>query len=178
MSNSRVTASPALSAPVTNTRPVPFAASEALPFGLPPTTIEREASEPPRPRKRPWTGQDGAALLLLAESTGSGNKATKQLYTLECIVRLGDPARSDPTCLNISKHRRPDFGPTDSAVHKLEMTALSSCGLLRDEDVPKGQLGRENIISEYEVVSRESVPIFQGGPSLRLHRRRERCRAL
>lgn len=148
LSNSRVTASPALSAPVTNTRPVPFAASEALPFGLPPTTIEREASEPPRPRKRPRTGQDGAALLMLAESTDSGNNATKQLYTLECIVRLGDPARSDPTCLNISKHRRPDFGPTDSAVHKLEMTALSSCGLLRDEDVPKGQLGRENIISE------------------------------
>lgn len=147
---------PGPSPPVTNTRPAPFAASEALPFGLP-----REAPESPRPRKRPWTDQDGAALPRLAESANSGNNTTKQLCTLECIIRLGDSARSDPNCHNFSKHRRPDSGIAENAVHKLDMTALSSCGLLRDEDVPKGQLGQENIISEYEIVSRESVPIFR-----------------
>lgn len=90
-----------------------------------------------------------------------GGDVSKQSCTIKCITHLGEPAGSDPSCPNFSKHRRLDFGAADTAVHKLDMTTLSSWGLLRDEDVPKGQMGREDIVSEYEIVSRECIPIFK-----------------
>lgn len=152
---------PALSTSSTGTRPAPFTASKTLPFALCPPGAREAPTQAARPRKRPRTDQDGAALPQSANSATSSGDLAKQLCTLKCIIRLGDPDGSDPSCPNFSKHRRLGFGVADTAVHKLNMTTLSSCGLLRDEDVPKSQLGREIIISEYEVVSREPIPILK-----------------
>lgn len=149
---------PALSTSSTKTDPAPFSASEALPFALPPPGSREVTPQATRPCKRPWTDQDGAALPQLSDSSESSGDLAKQLCTLECILCLADPAGSDPSCPNFSKHRRRGFG---TAVHKLDMTAMSEWGLVRDEDVPKNQLGRESIISEYEIVSRESIPILR-----------------
>lgn len=149
---------PDLSTSSTKTGPAPFSAGEALPFALPPPGSREVTPEAARPRKRPRTDQDGAALPQLSENAESSGDLAKQLCTLECIICLADPAGSDPSCPNFSKHRRRGFG---TAVHKLDMTALSAWGLVRDEDVPKNQLGRESIISEYEIVSREAIPILR-----------------
>lgn len=111
-----------------------------------------------RPRKRPRTDQDGAILPQLSDNPESNGDLAKPLCTLECILCLGDPAGSDPSCPNFSKHRRLGFG---TAVHKLDIAAMREWGLVRDEDVAKDQLGRESIISEYEIVSRESIPILR-----------------
>lgn len=137
--------------------PAPFTASEALPFAPPQAGTEEAA----RPWKRPRTGEDVAGLPRLPESMESNDDSTKQLCTLECILRLGEPTKSDPSCPNFSKHRRMGFGKAGAAVHKIDMDTLSSWGLLRDEDVPKGQLCREAIISEYEVISRDSSPVLK-----------------
>lgn len=147
---------PALSTSSIKRVPAPFSASEVLPFALRPPGA-REAP----PRKRPRTDQDGAVLPQLSDKAEPSGNLGKQFCTLKCIMRLGDTAGSDPSCPNFSKHRRLGFGAADTAVNKLDMATLSSWGLLRDEDVPKGQLGRERIISEYEIVSRVSIPIFK-----------------
>lgn len=150
---------PALSSSSTKPGSVPFAASEALPFALPPPGPEQTSLQAARPRKRPRSSQDGPASPQPADSAQSNGDLSKQLCTLKCILLLGDPVGSDPSCPNFSKHRRPIFG---TAVHKLDMATLSSWGLLRDEEVPKSQLYRESIVSEYEIVSSsKSIPMLK-----------------
>lgn len=149
---------PALPTSSTKTGPAQFSVSEALPFALPPSDSRETTPQAARPRKRPRTDQDGAALSQLSDNPESSGDLTNRLCTLECILCLADPAGSDPSCPNFSKHRRRGFG---TAVHKLDMTVMSEWGLVRDEDVPKGQLDRESIVSEYEIVSRECIPILR-----------------
>lgn len=145
----------ALPSSITKTGAAPYTASEALPFALPPPGTTVQAA---RPRKRPRSDQVEAAPSQPCDITQSSGDLSKQFCTLNCILRLGDPVGSDPSCPNFGKHRRPGFG---TAVHKLDMTLLSSWGLVRDEDVPKSQLDRESIVSEYEIVSRESIPVLK-----------------
>lgn len=149
---------PTLSSSSTKTGSAPFTATEALPFTLPPPGTKQTTLQTARPRKRLRSDQDGSALLQPVDGTQSSSDPSKQLCTLKCILRLGDPAGADYLCPNFNKHRWPVFG---TAVHMLDMTTLSSWGLLRDDDVPKSQLDRESIVSGYEIVSRESIPIFK-----------------
>lgn len=149
---------PSLSNGSTKTGSIPFSASEALPFALPPPGTEQTRLQAARPRKRPRSSQDGPASPQPADSAQSSGDLSKQLCTLKCILLLGDPVASDPSCPNFSKHKRPIFG---TAVHKLDIATLSSWGLLRDEDVPKSQLDRESIVSEYEIVSSKSTPMLK-----------------
>lgn len=148
---------PELSTSSAKTGPAPFTTSEVLPFAPPQAGTEEAA----RPWKRPRTGEDLAALPRLPESMESKDDSTTQLCTLGCILRLGEPTKSDPSCPNFSKHRRLGLGKTGAAVHKVDMATLSSWGLLRDKDVPKGQLCRESIISQYEVISRGPSPVLK-----------------
>lgn len=136
---------------------VPFSASEVLPFALPPLGNEQKTPQATRPLKRPRANH-GVAVPQLAHTTGSSSDLAKQLCTLRCILYMGKSDGWDPSCPNFSKHRRPVYG---TMIYKLDMTVLSSWGLVRDEDVPKSQLDRESIISEYEIVSRESAPILK-----------------
>lgn len=154
---------PTLSTSSTRTTPAPgpFSAREALPFALPPIRLKQTTLQAARPRKRPRTDRDEDSLPQLFGNAEFVDNLSKQLCTIKCIIHLGEPAGSDPSCPNFSKHRRLDFGAADTAVHKLDMATLSSWGLLRDEDVPKSQLGRDKIVSEYEIVSRECIPIFK-----------------
>lgn len=149
---------PALSILSTETGPAPFSASEVLPIALHPPGTGEVTLQATRPRKRPRTDQDGVDLPQLSNNPESNGGLAKQLCTLECILCLGDQAGSDPSCPNFSKHRRRGFG---TAVHKLDMTVMSECGLVRDEDVPKNQPGRESIVSDYEIASRRSIPILR-----------------
>lgn len=150
---------PALSTSSTKTGQALFSARKALPFVLSPSESREVTPQAARPRKRPRTDQDGAALPQLSDKTESSGEHAKQLCTLECILCLADPAAgSDPSCPNFSKHRRRGFG---TAVHKLDMIVMTEWGLVRDEDVPKNQLGREGIVSEYEIVSRGPIPILR-----------------
>ncbi|KAI3397061.1 hypothetical protein diail_11297 [Diaporthe ilicicola] len=138
----------------------PFTASDALPFATPsPSTLVTPHEG--RPHKKARTDQDGSISLQLDGSKGPGDDLSRQFCSLKCILRLGDQLKVDPDCPNFSKHRRLGFGAADTAVNKVNMNAVGSRGLLRDEDVPKSQLGREGIISQYEIVSRGSSPVLK-----------------
>lgn len=152
---------PTMSALSTNTRPAPFAASKVFPFALPPQVNKETAPQTARPRKRLRIDPDGDNSLREDDSQEPSGDLSKQLCTLKCILHLGNPTKSDPSCPNFSKHRRPGLGAASAAVHKIDMAALSSWGLLRDEDVPKSQLCRDSIISKYEIVSREPSPVLK-----------------
>lgn len=148
---------PEVSNSIAKRGPAPFTASEALPLAPPQAGTEEAA----RPWKRSRTGDDVAAISRLPESMESNNDSTKQLCTLQCISCLGDAFKSDPNCPNFSKHRRLGLGKAGAAVLRVDMATLSSWGLLRDQDVPKGQLCRESIISQYEVISRGPSPVLK-----------------
>lgn len=147
---------PALSAAVTSTGP--FAASESLPFGLPPKRVKREASESPRPLRRPWIVKKGAALPRLDESVGSGNNS--RAARVHRPPRRSSQIRSELS--NFQQASTPWFRSAENVVRKLDMSAMSSCGLLRETNVSKSQLSRENIVSEHELVPKESFLFLPG----------------
>lgn len=148
-----------LSDPATRIQPVPIIPIVTQHLYSSRKRDGKEALPGERPHKTQRAGQDSAALPQLAEGGDSGDQAARQLCSLQCILCLGDATKSDPSCPNFSRHQR--LGSGQDTVHKLDTAALSEWGLLRSEDWPESHSCPKNIISEYEIVSRESVPIFR-----------------
>lgn len=144
----------------TNKRSFPFAGSEALPFVLPAPSAQMTPQEA-QSHKRPRIDQGGAPFLQLAGAMDPSYDLDAQYCTLKCIIRSLNEIGADPDCPNFSTHRRRDLGVADTTAHKVNVSAVKSRGLIRDEDVPKNELGRDEIISQYKIVSRQPIPIMK-----------------
>ncbi|KAL1877008.1 hypothetical protein Daus18300_002617 [Diaporthe australafricana] len=143
-----------------NKRSLPVAASEALPFAVPAPSAPMTPQEA-RPHKRPRIDHNGPPFLHLAGTMDPIYDLDAQYCTIKCIIHSRNEVGADPNCPNFNKHRRQDLGAADTAAHKVNVSAVKSRGSARDEDVPKNELGREEIISQYRIISQETVPIMK-----------------